>query len=55
MAKPPASPPSSDIVGVNRDARAGKPHDDGSVDPGAQIDRAKDESTAQPDESAPLE
>lgn len=55
MAKPPPSPPSSDIEGVNRDARVGTSHKDGQPDPGSQIDQAKDQSKAQPDESAPLE
>lgn len=55
MAKPPPTPPSSDIAGVNRDARVNAPPKGGSADPGGEIDRAKDQSKAQPDESAPLE
>lgn len=54
MPKPPSSPPSSDIDGVNRDARVGTPHKESRPDPGAQIDHAQDQSKAQPDESAPI-
>ena len=54
MAKPPPSPPSSDIEGVNRDARVGSPHDQSQPDPGAQIDHARDESKARADETAPI-
>ena len=49
MAKPPASPPSSDIEGVNRDARIGTPAKSSKPDPGAMLDHAKDESSARPD------
>lgn len=49
MANPPATPPSSDIEGVNRDARAGVPSKDSKPDPGAALDKAKDESAARPD------
>ena len=52
MSKPPPTPPSSDIQGVNRDARVGKP-DTRHPDPGGALDRAKDEGVARPDEGAP--
>ncbi len=52
MAKPPATPPSSDLKGVNRDARAGTT-DRTDSDPGGKLDRADTESKAQPDESVP--
>ena len=55
MAKPPPSPPSSDIDGVNRDARVGTASGESRPDPGSEISQAKDESKAQPDESEPLE
>jgi hypothetical protein len=53
MAKPPEAPPSSDIEGVNRDARAGAPSKSQHPDPGAAIDHAKDESKARPEEGTP--
>lgn len=49
MAEPPKSPPSSDIEGVNRDARIGTPRKDPQPDPGAELDRAGEESAARPD------
>ena len=49
MPKPPETPPSSDIEGVNRDARAGTPAKSGTPDPGKALDRAKDESAGRPD------
>ena len=49
MAKPPETPPSSDIEGVNRDARVGTPVKSSKPDPGAMLDQAKDESSARPD------
>lgn len=53
MAKPPKTPPSSDIAGVNRDARVNSPSE-GHPDPGGAIDGAKDETKARPDEKTPL-
>ena len=52
MAKPPTTPPSSDIVGVNRDARVNSPSE-GHPDPGGAIDDAKDQAKARPDEKTP--
>ena len=54
MAQPPKTPPSSDIHGVNRDARVNSP-DDSHPDPGVAIDRAHEGSAARPDESKPLD
>ena len=51
MAKPPPTPPSSDLEGVNRDARAGAPHKNPHPDPGAAIQNAHEGSRARPDES----
>ena len=54
MAKPPATPPSSDIQGVNRDMRAGgspDPH----PDPAGAVQGAKEGSAARPDETDPPE
>ncbi len=53
MAKPPPATPSSDVEGVNRDARIGTPSKDSSKDPGSQIDRARDESKGRPKGTAP--
>jgi hypothetical protein len=53
MAKPPETPPHSDIEGVNRDARAGAPSKSPHPDPGAALDSAKDQSKARPKGSAP--
>jgi hypothetical protein len=55
MAKPPETPPHSDLDGVNQDARAGSPSKSSHPDPGAAIDRAKDESAARPDNTPPDE
>lgn len=55
MAKPPETPPSSDIQGVNRDARTGTPSRSDQPEPGAAIRQAKKESRARPEESAPAE
>jgi hypothetical protein len=49
MAKPPETPPHSDIEGVNRDARTGKPSQSQQPDPGAAIDHADKESKAKPE------
>jgi len=54
MAKPPADTPSSDIEGVNRDARVGTPNRDSSKDPGSQLERAGDDSPGHPDEGSVL-
>ena len=53
MAKPPPDTPSSDIEGVNRDARAGAPSNDSSKDPGSQIENAGAQSAGRPAEQAP--
>jgi hypothetical protein len=53
MAKPPETPPHSDLDGVNQDARAGSPSKSSHPDPGAAIDQAKDESTARPENTPP--
>ena len=53
MANPPKAPPSSDIEGVNRDARIGTPSKAPHPDPGAAIDHAEKESTGRPERSAP--
>jgi hypothetical protein len=52
MAKPPADTPSSDIEGVNRDARVNTPNRDSSKDPGSQLERAGDESVGHPEEGS---
>ncbi|UAK23429.1 hypothetical protein [Sphingomonas nostoxanthinifaciens] len=54
MAQPPNSQPSSDIEGVNRDARAGKAATTPHPDPGGAIDNAKNEGKARPEETPPL-
>lgn len=53
MANPPDAQPSSDIEGVNRDARIGKPSENPHPDPGTAIDNAKSESSARPHETPP--
>ncbi len=53
MAKPPETPPHSDIEGVNRDARAGRPSTSSHPDPGAELRHAEEESKARPKRSAP--
>lgn len=50
MAQPPESQPSSDIEGVNRDARAGKPASS-HPNPGGAINDAKEQSIARPRET----
>ncbi len=52
MAKPPETPPSSDINGVNQDARIGST-DKSHSDPGGAIEHARQESTAGPEQSKP--
>ena len=49
MAKPPPTPPSSDIEGVNRDARVGTPSKSNKPDPGAALHHAERESKGRPD------
>lgn len=49
MAKPPETPPNSDIDGVNMDARAGEPSKNPKPDPGAALKHAEDESKAKPE------
>lgn len=54
MAKPPKTPPHSDITGVNRDARVG----DGNVDPkqgtAEDLEKAERESAGRPAKSGKL-
>ena len=52
MAKPPADTPSSDIEGVNRDARVNTPNRDSSQDPGSQLEDADKGSAGYPDEGS---
>jgi len=54
MAKPPPTPPSSDINGANRDMRAGAA-DSTHPDPAGAIQGAKQGSAARPDETPPPE
>ncbi len=54
MAKPPETPPHSDIEGVNRDARTGTPSRSPRPDPGAALKHAEDEGRARPKGTAPL-
>lgn len=54
MPKPPETPPHSDIDGVNRDARAGKPSGSSHPDPGAALDHAQKEGKARPEQTPPL-
>ena len=49
MAKPRKTPPSSDIEGVNRDARIGTPSKSDKPDPGAALNHAERESKGRPD------
>jgi len=46
MAKPPKAPPSSDVTGVNRDARAGTPSKDPHA--GKALEHAERESKGRP-------
>lgn len=55
MAKPPETPPSSDIDGVNMDARVNQADRGGHDDPGGAVKHSKDESKARPTESKPPE
>lgn len=51
MAEPSKTPASSDIDGVNRDARVSKPQRDPEPNAGKQLDQAKKESIGRPEES----
>lgn len=53
MAKPPETPPHSDIDGVNRDARVGTPSKSPQPDPGAALDHAEAQSKGRPKASPP--
>lgn len=55
MAKPPETPPHSDIDGVNEDARAGSPSKTQHPNPGAAIDNAQEQSKGRPERTAPQE
>lgn len=48
MAKPPASGPHSDIEGVNRDARIGRPNRDPGKGTAATVDAAEKASKGRP-------
>ncbi|MFD1950191.1 hypothetical protein ACFSGX_05355 [Sphingomonas arantia] len=50
MAKPPASPPSSDIDGVNMDTRVGIPNRDVSKGTAEELDKKQDLNVARPKE-----
>ena len=54
MAKPPETPPHSDIDGVNQDARVGTPSKN-HPDPGGALDHAEKQSTGRPERTAPEE
>ncbi|WP_157218441.1 hypothetical protein [Flavisphingomonas formosensis] len=54
MAKPPASPPSSDIDGVDRDGRPGLVSRDTRPDPGRALKTAQELSAGRPKQSPPL-
>lgn len=53
MAKPPKTPPSSDLEGVDRDLRPGVPSKAPSPDPGQMLKDAKDQSIGRPDGTPP--
>ena len=53
MAKPPKTPPSSDLQGVDRDLRPGVPSKDPSPDPGQMLKDAKDQSVGRPQGTPP--
>jgi hypothetical protein len=53
MAKPPETPPHSDIDGVNQDARVGKPSTSPHPDPGAALHHAEEESKGRPEGTPP--
>ncbi len=55
MAKPPPTPPSSDIEGVDRDYRISLPSGQGEPDPGQQLVDAAEQSVGRPNEALPLD
>jgi hypothetical protein len=55
MAKPPETPPHSDIEGVNQDGRVGTPNKSPHPNPGGAIDQAQEQSRARPERTAPEE
>ena len=48
MSKPPETPPSSDIDGVNQDARVGTPSKKPEPNAAERIDDARDDSKGRP-------
>jgi hypothetical protein len=54
MAKPPPTPPSSDIDGVDRDMRPGLVSRDPTPNPGELLDNARKQSAGRPD-STPID
>ena len=53
MPKPPEAGPSSDIEGVDRDARAGAPSKSTKPDPGSALKHAERESKGRPVGASP--
>jgi len=53
MAKPPSAPPSSDLEGVDRDARPGLVSRNPHPDPGKALKDAQDQSAGRPKQSPP--
>jgi hypothetical protein len=49
MAKPPQTPPSSDIDGVNEDRHRIDTPENSKPDPGDQLNHAEEESRGRPD------
>jgi hypothetical protein len=49
MPKPPKTPPSSDIEGVDQDWRTGLPDRNAKADPGKQLENARKQSIGRPD------
>lgn len=54
MAKPPSSGPHSDIGGVNRDARIGRPNRDEKKGTAVDIERAEEQSKGRPKNSGKM-
>jgi hypothetical protein len=52
MAKPPATPPSSDINGVHMDARPGVPNRDPAKGTAKELDDKQDLNSARPKEDS---
>lgn len=48
MAKPPATPPSSDVDGVDRDRTVDDIQESGRSDPGSQLERQNEQAKAKP-------